>query len=79
MKPSELAFFAFVALVAVVALAISLVPQARSVYPLSSENYAQAKAAEVAGDPCATPPGYTDAQWREHMGHHPDQYRDCLK
>ena len=30
-------------------------------------------------DKCATPPGYTDASWREHMGHHPDQYAECLK
>ncbi len=30
-------------------------------------------------DKCATPPGYTDAKWREHMGHHPDRYAECLK
>ncbi len=30
------------------------------------------------GDICATPPGYTDEQWREHMGHHPDRYAQCL-
>ncbi len=29
-------------------------------------------------DICATPPGYTDQQWREHMGHHPDRYAKCL-
>ena len=27
---------------------------------------------------CKTPAGYTDAQWREHMGHHPDRYAECL-
>lgn len=29
-------------------------------------------------DICATPPGYTDQQWIEHMGHHPDRYAKCL-
>ena len=27
---------------------------------------------------CATPFGYTDEQWREHMGHHPDRYAECF-
>ncbi|MDO8740731.1 MAG: hypothetical protein Q7J54_04150 [Candidatus Woesearchaeota archaeon] len=27
---------------------------------------------------CATPEGYTDQEWIEHMGHHPDQYKECL-
>lgn len=30
-------------------------------------------------DICATPSGYTDQQWQEHMGHHPDRYAQCLK
>lgn len=30
-------------------------------------------------DICATPPGYTDETWREHMSHHPDRYKECLK
>ncbi len=42
------------------------------------QNYQQFKSAELS-DKCATPSGYTDAQWREHMGHHPDQYKECLK
>lgn len=29
-------------------------------------------------DKCKTPPGYTDAGWREHWGHHPDQFAECL-
>lgn len=28
---------------------------------------------------CATPSGYTDGTWREHMSHHPDRYAECLK
>lgn len=50
----------------------------KSTLPFTNENYARAKAAENPNDKCATPPGYTDAQWREHMSHHPDQYAGCL-
>ncbi len=28
---------------------------------------------------CKAPEGYTQEQWNEHMGHHPDQYKECLK
>ena len=41
-------------------------------------NYTQAKQAEDPSNPCATPAGYTDEEWREHVGHHPDQYKQCL-
>ena len=40
--------------------------------------YQSAVAAENTADVCATPLGYTDEQWREHMGHHPDKYKQCL-
>jgi hypothetical protein len=43
----------------------------------TDESFERAKEAETE-DPCATPEGYTDESWREHMGHHPDQYKDCL-
>lgn len=39
--------------------------------------YAAAISAELQ-DKCATPQGYTNEQWREHMGHHPDMYAECL-
>jgi len=41
-------------------------------------NYARFVASELP-DKCKTPEGYTDEQWREHMGHHPDRYRECLQ
>lgn len=44
----------------------------------SGEGYKRAVSAELP-DKCKTPPGYTDAQWREHMGHHPDRYAECLE
>ena len=36
-------------------------------------------AAQVSSDKCATPAGYTDEQWKQHMSHHPDMYEECLK
>ena len=27
---------------------------------------------------CETPSGYTDQEWKEHMSHHPQQYKECL-
>lgn len=44
----------------------------------TAENFNAFKAAENPEDKCATPPGYTEEKWREHMGHHPDQYAECL-
>jgi len=41
-------------------------------------SYQKAISSENPNDICATPPGYTDEQWREHMGHHPDRYAQCL-
>ena len=44
----------------------------------TAENFNAFKAAENPTDKCATPSGYTDAEWKEHMGHHPDMYAGCL-
>lgn len=48
----------------------------------TANNYFQAKTttdfATSIPDKCKTPAGYDDAQWKEHMGHHPDQYKECL-
>ncbi|MEE8358539.1 MAG: hypothetical protein V3R82_03930 [Candidatus Hydrothermarchaeales archaeon] len=44
----------------------------------SEESFEKAIESEIEEDPCATPEGYTDEGWREHMGHHPDQYTECL-
>ena len=44
----------------------------------SSEKYQVAIKAQNINDKCTTPQGYTDAQWREHMGHHPEMYAECL-
>ncbi|HKZ49700.1 MAG TPA: hypothetical protein VJ110_01725 [Candidatus Nanoarchaeia archaeon] len=42
------------------------------------ERFQAALAAQNPNDKCSTPDGYTDEQWREHMGHHPGLYRECL-
>ncbi len=44
----------------------------------SQERYEAATESENATDPCATPEGYSDEAWIEHMSHHPDNYNDCL-
>lgn len=44
----------------------------------SESKFEAAIAAENPEDKCAIPEGYTAEQWREHMGHHPDQYEECL-
>ena len=28
---------------------------------------------------CKPAPGYTEEAWREHMGHHPSIYKECLE
>ena len=28
-------------------------------------------------DKCKAPPGTDPEQWKQHLGHHPDQYGDC--
>jgi hypothetical protein len=43
----------------------------------TDESFEKAKEAQTE-DPCAAPEGYTDESWRQHMGHHPDQYENCL-
>jgi hypothetical protein len=44
----------------------------------TQERYEKALSSELQ-DKCATPPGYTDEQWKQHMSHHPDRYRECLE
>jgi hypothetical protein len=29
-------------------------------------------------DKCSPPAGTNEKEWREHMGHHPDIYAECL-
>lgn len=62
--------------VAVAALAFSLYSMVSQNY--FGDRYKDALKSQNPDDICAAPSGYTDAQWKEHMGHHPDQYAQCL-
>lgn len=59
-------------------LAWSILSLAGSTYANTPENFQKALSSEQP-DKCKTPSGYTDEQWRTHMGHHPDLYAECLK
>lgn len=69
-------------LLAVGGLAWSVTSFVRGSEPPVQEAIDPVRASQMFGaeqpDKCATPEGYTDAEWQEHMGHHPDQYRKCL-
>lgn len=43
----------------------------------NSQNFAKYSAAELP-DKCKVPPGYDEKSWKEHLGHHPDRYAECL-
>ena len=63
-----------IAVVALVVLAFGVYSALNINFTLKYQGALQAELEDI----CTTPPGYTDEQWREHMGHHPDRYADCL-
>ena len=74
-KYESLIFYVLLGIV-VIALVFSIYSFYNSRY---GTNYQKAISSENTSDICATPAGYTDEAWREHMGHHPDRYKDCFK
>ncbi|HLC93166.1 MAG TPA: hypothetical protein VJH23_05675 [archaeon] len=42
-------------------------------------NFAQFTSNENPEDICAVPAGTDPGQWKEHLGHHPDKYAQCLE
>ena len=42
-------------------------------------NFEQFTSNENPDDICAVPAGTDLEQWKEHLGHHPDKYAQCLK
>ncbi|MEM3030851.1 MAG: hypothetical protein QXH27_03905 [Candidatus Micrarchaeia archaeon] len=80
MESVELYVIAAAALILLAVLAYSVFGLASkpAVAP-SAADYQKFAASQLPGDPCATPPGYTDVEWRQHMSHHPDQYAQCLQ
>ena len=61
-------------IIVIAAVGVFVYAYSQSMY---GANYQKAIAAE-GSDICATPVGYTDEQWAEHLGHHPDRYAQCL-
>ena len=45
----------------------------------NASNYNFLVSKENPNDICAVPAGEDPVQWREHLGHHPDKYSQCLK
>ena len=62
---------------ALLVLAAGIISAANAAKPYADEQAKKAFASELA-DKCRTPPGYSDEQWKQHMGHHPDLYKECL-
>jgi len=44
----------------------------------NQDDYQKAISAENPENICIAPSGYTQEQWEEHMGHHPERYEECL-
>ena len=45
----------------------------------NASNYTALASKQDPNDICAVAPGTDPQQWKEHLGHHPDQYAQCLK
>ena len=75
-KDSNILFYILIA-AAVVVVAFSVYNLVGNNY--YGSNYQKAMSAQNPTDICATPEGYTDEAWREHMSHHPDMYAECFK
>ena len=73
-KNEKILFYAII----VAAAAIVAVSAFMFISSRYGANYQKAMSAQNPNDICATPSGYTDQQWREHMSHHPDMYVGCL-
>lgn len=63
-----------VLLIAVSMLTVSTAPPIQN----TPQNFQAFVSAEL-DDECATPEGYTDEEWQQHMSHHPDRYSNCLE
>lgn len=78
MEKNEIILYGILFIV-VVGLAFSVVTMVKSKgVENTPENYNKFVSAQNPNDVCKTPEGYTDKEWREHMSHHPDQYKGCL-
>lgn len=66
--------------VAIVFLIIIMVSYVFAQYAFSKNDSAVGTTGTaIQSDKCKAPEGYTEAKWAEHMGHHPDLYKECLE
>ncbi|MEK6863015.1 MAG: hypothetical protein AABW57_02540 [Nanoarchaeota archaeon] len=75
MKKSENIILYGVLILVIIALIFSISTFFSKGY--SQSDYNKFVSAELS-DKCKTPQGYTDQEWKEHMSHHPDRYKECL-
>ena len=43
-----------------------------------NSNFNKAVSAQDSNNKCVAPAGYTQQEWEEHMGHHPELYKECF-
>ncbi len=67
----------YIALVAIAAIFIFTVYVYYQTY--FGTEYTRAVSSQNTNNICQVPLGYTEEAWKEHMSHHPDQYRECLR
>ncbi len=75
MKLSEKFILYIVLSIVVITLIFSISTLFKKDY--STDDYNEFVSAE-GSDKCVTPSGYSDQEWKEHMSHHPDRYKECL-
>ena len=72
------ALFAGVIVIGAMVLYFSATSQANKLENTPS-NFVQFTSNENPEDICAVPAGTDPVQWKEHLGHHPERYVQCLK
>ncbi len=69
-------------IISYVLLGLVLIAMVFSIGTFFSKGYSQEKYEKFVSaegdDKCKTPSGYTDKEWKDHMSHHPEQYKECL-
>ncbi len=80
MNLNDLLIFGLLGLVLLAGVFLLLQPPAsapqQEVSPGFMQLAQQAGSGEIP-DKCKAPPGTDPVKWKEHLGHHPDQYGDC--
>ena len=64
--------------VVVVSLVIITISTAFAQYSFHDSDKEDNQKATVEYEKCKPAAGYTEEKWIEHMGHHPEQYKECL-